>query len=166
MLNLQKPDSLVSPCVGDSLLVHATIKETQTKRNQCSCEATRCTREVPRRIPIFLLFCNPDPLGNDLAHTSATIVERSCDAHRDDRRNITSHPRAQRTRAGKGSTGTQKEAAVACSICVSWQEASGEPTNATNCGACGDMPTASIKVVCTPAEEQADEVATYPWRHC
>lgn len=165
MLRLQQPDSLVSPCVGDSLLVHATIKETQTKRDQCSRKATRCTREVSCRISIFLLFRNPDPLGNDLAHTSTTVVERGCDAHGDDRWNVTSHPCAQRTRAREGSTSTEEEAPVACSVGVSWQETSCEPANATNGGACGDMPTASIEVVCTPAEEQTDKVAADPWRH-
>jgi hypothetical protein len=105
----------------------------------------------------------PDPLCDDLTDTGTAVIESSSNAHGDDRRYVTSHPRTQRARAWERAAGTEKEAAVASSVCAGGQQASCKPADASNRGADSNVPTASIEVVGTPAEEQADEVATYPW---
>lgn len=129
---LQHPGSLIAPGICCTNSVHATIPQTKTKRQQRGGKTARSASKVACRVPALTLTRNPDPLCDNLTYASAAVVHCRCNTHGDDRWHVASHPRAQRTGAGKRSASAKKQAAVSCGVCVGWQESGCEPSDTSS----------------------------------
>ena len=162
----QQPHPAVASSIFRPSRIHATVQESETERNERRRKTARSAHKVTRRIPIRLLVCNPNPLRYHLTDTSTAVVECGRNTHGDDGGHVTGNPGTQWARAGEGAAGTQEKAAVSCRVRVRWKKTGCEPPDAADGRARCNVPSAGVEVVCTPAEEETDEVATNPGRHC
>lgn len=144
---LQHPPSLLPTRVSDSLLIHASINNSQS---QCHChcrKATGRTHEVSGWISPSRFLASPNPLCDNLACPCRTIVQCCRDAHGCDTRNVTGNPGAQGRGTGESTAGAEDKSAVALCIGVCGKEASSKPAYATDGGGESNMKASCVQAI-------------------